>query len=513
MIKEKPKTIVVYLPQFHETYDNNMWWGKGFTDWKTVKEAEKYFDSHNAPWKPLNDNYYNLDNYDVMKWQANLAKEYCIDGFCFYHYYFANGNKELEKPAENLLNWKDLDMPFCFNWANESWIRSWSKVNGNVWSEKYEKSETNLNKGILIEQDYGNKVEWKKHFEYLLPFFMDSRYITIQNKPLFIFYKPNDIQKLDEMVRYWRDLATEAGLAGLYLVGANSSVADSELDASLVYEPRTSINSLNKSNKVVIKNGVRCYEYNELWNSILEDREYIGCKTYFSGVIGYDDTPRRGSSGECVIGRTPKLYEKGLKKLIEKSWKIGNEILILNAWNEWGEGMYLEPDEKEKYMYLEATKNAINCAKIEKTYLPEEKNNQGIEEIIEYKKDLKKYKAFISIFDHWLEVERLNKFNFKTFFKKNGVATIAVYGMSMMGKQLIQQLLEEEISPLYGIDRYIGQLGENLEIFRPEDELPDVDAIIVTTYDNDGIIRMLKNKTNSKIFKLEDLIEYFWRLE
>ena len=157
-----PKIITIYLPQFYETEDNNKWWGKGFTDWISVKNSKKYFEGHDAPWKPLNNNYYDLSTHETMKMQAELAKKYGVDGFCFYHYYFENGKKELELPAENLLRWKDIDMPFCFNWASESWIRSWSHISGNVWSEKYEKEDDDCNRssGVLVNQNYGNEYDW-----------------------------------------------------------------------------------------------------------------------------------------------------------------------------------------------------------------------------------------------------------------------------------------------------------------------------------------------------------------
>ena len=125
---DKIKTIAMYLPQFHETPENNKWWGEGFTEWTAVTKAEKLFEGHNQPREPLSNNYYNLLDRKAMEQQAGLAKQYGLDGFCFYHYYFKNGKKVLERPAENLLKWKELDMPFCFCWANEGWARTWSRA-------------------------------------------------------------------------------------------------------------------------------------------------------------------------------------------------------------------------------------------------------------------------------------------------------------------------------------------------------------------------------------------------
>ena len=154
------KIIAFYLPQFHEIPENNEWWGKGFTEWVNVKKAQKLFDGHNQPREPLNDNYYDLKDNSVMDWQISIAKKYGVYGFCFYHYWF-NGHLLLQKPVEAFLSNKKQDMPFCICWANEHWTNAWvSKANK-----------------VLIEQEYGKEEDWKEHFDYLLPFFKDDRYI------------------------------------------------------------------------------------------------------------------------------------------------------------------------------------------------------------------------------------------------------------------------------------------------------------------------------------------------
>ena len=139
---DRIRTLAMYLPQFHKTRENDEWWGSGFTDWTTVRSAEKLFGGHNQRREPLNDYYYDLLEKSTMQWQAKTAAEYGINGFCFYHYYFKRGRRVLEKPAENLLEWTDISMPFCFCWANETWARTWSNVTyANAWSEKFERKE------------------------------------------------------------------------------------------------------------------------------------------------------------------------------------------------------------------------------------------------------------------------------------------------------------------------------------------------------------------------------------
>ena len=196
----KPKIIVRYLPQFHRTKENDEWWGEGFTEWTTVRKGKSLYNGHLQPREPLNGNYYNLLDKNTMKWQADLARKYGIDGFAFYHYWFKDGKQILERPAENLLKWKDIDMPFCFCWANETWSRTWSNLmNGNVWAGEFEqKSECNDN-GILLDQKYGLSGAWIDHIKYLIPFFQDKRYIKHNGKPVFMIYHPEEMHCLPDM--------------------------------------------------------------------------------------------------------------------------------------------------------------------------------------------------------------------------------------------------------------------------------------------------------------------------
>lgn len=503
-----PKLLAVYLPQFYETEDNNLWWGKGFTDWDSVRTAEKYFEGHNEPRVPFGGSYYDLNTRQAMQRQAELAKKYGIDGFCFYHYYFKDGKKELELPAENLLQWKDIDMPFCFNWASEPWIRSWSRICGNVWAEKYEKSGTEVQSGVLMEQDYGGYEQWEAHFEYLLPFFQDERYIKLDGKPVFVFYSPNDIQPIREMTACWRQMAVEAGLPGLHLIGARINAPNDSLDAAMIYEPRNSLNHLNDNGKAEIQNGVRCFQYEDAWREVLNSEPIPGYRTYFCGISGYDDTPRRGKSGECMLDQSPEIFQENFRKLIEKSAAYGNEYLFINAWNEWGEGMYLEPDELFGYAYLEAVKNAASHAVISSKKIDAAEHAEAYKrEIARLDYDARKFKRLFQVMDKWLFLEEENRVHFAAFLEMEQVRTVAIYGMSALGKHLLAELRREKVRVCFGIDRYVGQFGDDYKIYRPEEIFPDVDAIIITAYDTTAIANILQTKYHGKIFGLEEIID------
>jgi hypothetical protein len=354
----KPKIIAFYLPQFHAIPENDRWWGTGFTEWTNVKKAKPLFERHYQPRIPYNKNYYNLLQPEIRNWQVNLAKKYGIYGFCYYHYWF-KGKKLLEKPIEQVLHSKEPDFPFCFSWANESWSRTWY----------------GSRKEILLKQDYGEKRDWEKHFRYLVNFFKDKRYIKINNKPLFLIYKPSKIDQLDVLIEYWDYLAFKAGLNGMYIIEtltATQAKPYSKLSQGIVfYEPgftfynegfyrkfkiraKANLNKLFK-NKYFLNR----IDYDEIYNIILKKNiNRFKKKIYLGSFVDYDDTPRRKYQGFIFNNVTPEKFEKYINLLLKKSQEIGSEFLFITAWNEWAEGAYLEPDEKNKYDFLKAIKNA-----------------------------------------------------------------------------------------------------------------------------------------------------------
>lgn len=504
------KVLALYLPQYHETEHNNEWWGKGFTDWVAVKNAESFFEGHNQPVVPLNYKYYNLLKKETMIHQAKLSKEYGLDGFIFYHYYFGDEKKELEKPAENLLEWKDIDMPFCFSWANQSWIRTWSKISGNVWSENYEKTSDKENaEGVLVKQEYGDKQEWKLHFEYLLPFFCDKRYIRINKKPVFIIFEPANFSRMKEMMKLWQELATENGLEGIFFIGNKTYTNEMEFDALMINEPGEGLKKLKDENKYRYIEGINCFEYEDYLKKTNQPECVAGVKTYYSLAVGYDTTLRRGKNGDCIVNRTPKLFYEYLKELLIKSYINENELLIINAWNEWGEGMYLEPDETDGYAYLEALRKA-------KTSVEKMSRNKMLtvdkekEVIIEYKKNvlLNKYQAFSKIYSMWIDLLEEDKLIFKPILEAEGIGSVAIYGYFDMGKKLERQLKREEIVVKYAIDRSVASVSGGINVYHPDEEWPTVDCVIVTAYNQIEIKEDIKKKKKNTLFyTIQELLE------
>lgn len=367
------KVIAFYLPQFHEIPENNEWWGEGFTEWVNVKKAQPLYEGHEQPRIPLNNNFYNLLDENIQVWQAKLAKEYGIYGFCYYHYWF-NGKLLLEKPMENMLRNKEVDLPFCVCWANEPWTRAWV-------------GETK----VLIPQMYGGRAEWKEHFDYLLPFFKDSRYILDNDKPLVVIYRPEVIDCLNEMLDYWNELAIQAGFKGLTYAYQNidfdlkSDKDDSRFKYNIEFQPLYARHDMFKNNHKYLKalrrnvaafvekhfgidlmrygagffNKSNQISYDGAWEKILS-RVPDSKKNIPGAFVGWDNSPRKGERGEIFVGDTPEKFEVYMTKQVSRAKNVyKKDMIFMYAWNEWAEGGYLEPDTRSEYKNLEAIRNAL----------------------------------------------------------------------------------------------------------------------------------------------------------
>ena len=369
------KIIPFYLPQYYETPENNDWWGKGFTEWVNVKNAKPLYTGHGQPKNPLNDNYYCLLDDSVKKWQINIAKENGVYGFCFYHYWF-NGHLLLEKPIEQFLNNKELDFPFCLCWANPDWTKIWAGQGSEV----------------LIAQNYENIEDWERHFQYLLPFFKDPRYICEEGEPIFVIYAPEEIPNLSDLVKFLRRRIKEEGFSNIKLLYQyyTSPKKDTQIrkifDYKILFQPVHAIHEIEDNGKMgsIIKFlhcandfvnkkihislsdhvlGVRKTSYDLVWKKILSHSP-IDEKDIPGAFVDWDNTPRRGKSGRVTIDATPEKFERYMKNLIfqtEKKYKT--DYLFITAWNEWSEGSYLEPDKVNGYGYLNAIKNALDQSK------------------------------------------------------------------------------------------------------------------------------------------------------
>jgi len=356
------KVIAFYLPQFHTIPENDLWWGKGFTDWENVKTAKPLFKEHIQPRIPLNHNYYDLSNPETLRWQADLAKKYNVYGVCIYHYWF-NGKLLLEKPAELLLKYKDINSHFCFSWANEPWARTWD-------GKEHQ---------ILMPQKYGNKDDWKKHFNYLLPFFMDTRYIKEDNCPMFLIYKSSSIPCAEEMMNYWNSLAQEAGFNGIHFV---ETLRNGKCDPRpLPFKNRVEFEPIrtNMQQSYIVLNYKRLrrrflaltdhifhlnipynkpFPFSEVARNSVRKVSPVG--TYGGVFMGWDNTPRRNLASTIVLPPTRQEFYDYFKAKIQQTRTVyKTNYIFVNAWNEWAEGTMLEPDEHGGYTYLEVINDVL----------------------------------------------------------------------------------------------------------------------------------------------------------
>lgn len=343
------KTIAFYLPQFHTFPENDAWWGKGFTEWTNTKKSMPRFKNHYQPRIPHDDfGYYTLDNSNILRKQINLAKRHGIYGFSFYYYWFS-GKRLMEKPIDIFLNDKSLDFPFCLCWANENWTRTWD----------------GLNKDILIKQNYSEK-DNKNFIVDIEKYLRDDRYIKIDNKPLILVYNPTEIPDFEEMVKSWRKYAKKLGIGDLYIISRNNAwsgdysnidFVDGEFDFAPngFGHPSTIIKGIDDALLINYKKLVDDIEH-------LYINQFSLKPFYYSCTMGWDNSPRRKKGYKIFVNYNLDSYYKWLRIIIDqtrKRNKIENRIIFVNAWNEWGEGTYLEPDKKYGYANINTLSKAI----------------------------------------------------------------------------------------------------------------------------------------------------------
>jgi Glycosyltransferase WbsX len=366
------RPVAIHLPQFHPIPENDLWWGKGFTEWTNVVKAKPLFEGHYQPHLPADLGFYDLRLAEVLEEQAGMAAAYGIFGFCFYHYWF-NGKLLLEKPVENMLRSKKPDFPFMLCWANENWTRRWD----------------GLDNEILMEQRYSDQDD-QEHLEYLMPFFKDSRYIRVNNKPVFIVYKTFLMPDPSATAKRWRELAARHGIE-LYLCHMVFGYRDDAdlipgFDAKIDFEPFGIRHKKPKENAVQKSPSFPRKLLNKLkfiyWNRFIRDRETEHLpvadyrahaqstnplnqqeKIFPSLVPGWDNSPRKSKQPTLIFkDSTPDAFREWLQFIRTdfKPYSKDENFIFINAWNEWAEGNHLEPCQKWGHAYLNAVKEVFN---------------------------------------------------------------------------------------------------------------------------------------------------------
>jgi hypothetical protein len=353
------RLIAYYLPQYHPIKENDEWWGKGFTEWVSVANAKPLFEGHEQPKIPGELGFYDLRLEETKIAQAEMAKKYGIEGFCYWHYWLGNGIRLLERPFQEVLESGKPDFPFCLGWANHSWKGVFFGAQNQT----------------LAEQTYGGYKDHEEHFAFLLKAFKDERYIKVNGKPLMYIYRAYDIPDCKKVLDFWRNLAIEEGLKGIHFVGENINITDCEmlgLDA-LAFPRHREIENVeanaikNKYLRFIYKKikgaqlQLKVFDYKDAMKYFLKTEEYK-INEYPCIVPGWDTTPRLQKNAVILKKSTSQLFKQHVEEVLKRvSYKPEEEnIIFIKSWNEWAEGNYMEPDWKNGLAYLEALKEALD---------------------------------------------------------------------------------------------------------------------------------------------------------
>jgi len=350
------RIIAFYLPQYHPIPENDEWWGKGFTEWTNAAKAKPLFQNHYQPHIPADLSYYDLRVPETRIAQADLARQYGIEAFCYYHYWFA-GQRLIERPFNEVLETGQPDFPFCLCWANATWSGIWHGNPGR----------------ILVEQTYPGVEDYKAHFSELLKAFLDKRYVRVDGKPLFIVYKPKDLPDTRFFVQLFRQMAEKEGLPGIYLVGVSHTddwdPKVNDFDAVVVQRLPGLTGKVSwrhpflKLRNKIEGSRLTIYEYKDLVTSFVppstKQIDYLPCL-----IPSWDNTPRSGMNGLVMQGSTPELFRQSvhqaLNNVLDKP--ADHRLVFLKSWNEWAEGNHMEPDLRFGHGYLEVLRSELAIA-------------------------------------------------------------------------------------------------------------------------------------------------------
>ncbi len=360
-------TIAFYLPQYHPIPENVSWWGPGFTEWTNVAKARPRFRGHYQPRIPGELGYYDLRLADSREHQAALAKEHRVDAFAYYHYWF-NGRQLLERPLDEVLRTGEPDHQFLIAWANENWTRTWDGEE----------------KSVLAHQNYDD-YDADLHVEWLAKAFSDPRYVRVDDKPVFLVYTASDLPDPAATVRAWREAARKRGFKDLYICAilarrplSTDQVIEAGFDAVVEFAPqfyprhrtlRTKMTIPMRAWNRLVASRLRLktidllniYDYRKVVADGLRRVADARLRVFPCVSPGWDNTARRPTTGQVCQNDDPALYGKWLEHAVRRVsvYPPEEQLVFINAWNEWGEGCHLEPDQRHGRAWLDATKKAV----------------------------------------------------------------------------------------------------------------------------------------------------------
>lgn len=346
--------MAFYLPQFFPIPENDEWWGPGFTEWTNTAKARPLFPGHKQPVIPGDLGYYDLRVPETRQAQSDLAAEYGVEAFAYWHYWFGHGDTILERPFREVLATGSPDVKFCLAWANQTW--------SGIWHGQTDK--------ILKQQHYPGRDDEAAHFASVLPAFRDPRYLAVDDKPVFYVFRPEELPDAAAFVAHWRELAAEAGLPGLYLVAEMSDLlgagpkydavlADGfdagvymRLPAKVTPATRFAMRAVRKT-----RGGPEIWPYSDTFLDEVPDAPHLQPCVY----PNWDNTPRSGKRGLVLRGSSPEGFETNVRQAVRRlaDRPPQERLLWVKSWNEWAEGNHLEPDLEHGRAWLEALRRGL----------------------------------------------------------------------------------------------------------------------------------------------------------
>ncbi|MFC6714845.1 glycoside hydrolase family 99-like domain-containing protein [Branchiibius cervicis] len=348
------RPVAFYLPQFHPTPENDRFWGAGFTEWTNTARARALFPGHRQPHLPADLGFYDLRSPQARAAQSDLAQQYGVTAFAYWHYWFGGGRRILERPFAEVLASGVPSVQFCLAWANQSWTGVWHGDPGRV----------------LIQQTYGGPQDYRAHFESVLPAFRDERYLRVDGKPVFYIFRPEELPHRHLFIDLWQQLAVQNGLPGLYLVAEVSDLlgrhpvysdfAADGFDAAVHMRVPAQVTKAAEQRNRWARKVLRwpeTYAYSADWAYLSAGRDDLMPCVY----PNWDNTPRSGRDGLVITGSRPDMFRRLVAGAAASTLPrpAQERLLWVKSWNEWAEGNYLEPDLEFGHGWLEALRDGV----------------------------------------------------------------------------------------------------------------------------------------------------------
>ena len=363
----RPKILAFYLPQYYPTPTNDRWYGTGFTEWTNVGKARPLFRGHYQPHVPADLGYYDLRNVETQRKQSELAKEAGIDGFVYYHYWFGDGDMELDIPLQHLIADRDNDFPFCVCWANQSWY------------SKFWNHDAACEAKLVKEQKYDDEAGIEAHFKYLLSAFQDDRYIHVDGRPVFMIYRPAEYPSVGTFIEKWNELGRKYLGKEFYFIGQAIGTDEDAARCKAIGMDGVNIARLGEYthhfpyNSSVLKyyhkflrllgKAPYHYKYMNVSKWFVDENGIEARDGFFPTLIpNWDHSPRSGKRGAVFHDALPEYFKAHAVKCLKtvRNKDASTNIVFLKSWNEWGEGNHMEPDLKYGKGYIKALRDAIS---------------------------------------------------------------------------------------------------------------------------------------------------------